>query len=387
MNLAIATDHSFLRHPSGVYDSYCFDRRFFDDYREVFSSVVVICRMQNGQTLPVGAFKSDGNGVRFLDVRNARGAKWFVMSRYLSNSAVRAAIKWCDAVVVRVPSELGWMTGKIAKQAKKPCMLEIIGDPKEAWQNSGSGLRHRLVAWLEGRRLQNLAGECDAASYVSKHLSDIYPVGENRPYDIISSIRLELEELSRERIFDAIRQLEIVQVGSLTARKRSEDLIRAGRLAANEGFLLKIHFAGDGPERERLEGVCHDLRLEDKVVFHGHIADRQALRKLLDEGDIFVLTSASEGLPRAVLEAMARGLPVLGTNTRGVDEVVRHMDLFPVGDVDALAKLIIGVARDPQRLTAMSSHSTDVARRYTSRILSPRRIALYLHLAKKSTKQ
>ncbi|GIL15957.1 MAG: hypothetical protein BroJett039_11300 [Chloroflexota bacterium] len=382
MNLLIATDHAFLAHSSGVYDTYCFDQAFYHDYLQVFDTVQVISRMQPCAELPRGAFRSDGNGVSFLGVSNLRQAHWFLAAQFVAHSALRSAVEHADAVVVRVPSKLGTLAAKWARQARKPYMIEVIGDPNAALSSSGAGLHYKLMGWLESRDLKLIARYANVGSYVSKiYLSDAYPLAPGKPIDYISSIRLDASEITGARTFlEKPDSLKVIHVGSLTRRKRCVDLIRACAAAKQRQVALKLHLVGGGAERADLEQLVKELNITDEVVFHGHIADRQQLRMLLDDSDLFAMTTASEGLPRAIIEAMARGLPVVGARTPGVDELVRETELFPVGAVDVLVTLLSDLAGNPARLSAMSWHSFETVRQYTNDVLSPKRRYLYEQL-------
>ncbi|MGE0024280.1 MAG: glycosyltransferase [Hyphomicrobium sp.] len=105
-------------------------------------------------------------------------------------------------------------------------------------------------------------------------------------------------------------------------------------------------FAGEGPERQRLEAECRRLGLEDRVRFLGHRPD---IPELLSLCDLFVLPSLYEGLPLSVLEAMSYAKPVVATAAGGTDEAV--VDgvtgrLVPLRDPHALAQAMNSLLRD-----------------------------------------
>jgi glycosyltransferase involved in cell wall biosynthesis len=106
-------------------------------------------------------------------------------------------------------------------------------------------------------------------------------------------------------------------------------------------------FAGDGPDRERLEALTEELGLRPRVTFLGF---RDDLPRLLACTDVAVLPSLSEGLPLAALEALAAGTPLVATSVGGTGEAV--VDgvtglLVPPRDPDALAAAIRRVLSDP----------------------------------------
>lgn len=99
--------------------------------------------------------------------------------------------------------------------------------------------------------------------------------------------------------------------------------------------------------KESLEGLLKRLEIGEKVKFLGWVED---VPGFLRELDLFVLPSFTEGLPRAVMEAMAEGVVVIGSNVGGIPEVIGDAGvLVPPGDVDALACAILHLAEDEER--------------------------------------
>jgi glycosyltransferase involved in cell wall biosynthesis len=108
-----------------------------------------------------------------------------------------------------------------------------------------------------------------------------------------------------------------------------------------------LAIAGDGALRQELEAFTRKLDLTRQVTFVGALPDTP---KFLSELDIFVLSSLSEGLPIALLEAMAAGLPIVATRAGGVDEVAvegQNAFLAEPADAEGLAQAMIKMARRP----------------------------------------
>ncbi len=106
-------------------------------------------------------------------------------------------------------------------------------------------------------------------------------------------------------------------------RKRQEDLIDAADLLRLRGIPFSLVFAGEGPTRNRCEEAVRNRGLQDCVRFSGALGPEE-LRTLLQRSSVFTLASVWEGMPAAVLEAMALGLPVVGTSVNGTADVVIH---------------------------------------------------------------
>jgi glycosyltransferase involved in cell wall biosynthesis len=134
---------------------------------------------------------------------------------------------------------------------------------------------------------------------------------------------------------------------------------------------------GDGKHRPELEARAAAHGLAGRVSFRGQLTVGGPVRAQLDAADLFVLPSYQEGLPRAMVEAMARALPCLGSTVGGIPELLPEEDLVPPGRADALAAKIREVAADPPRLARMSARNLAKAAEYRADILHERRRAFY----------
>ena len=142
---------------------------------------------------------------------------------------------------------------------------------------------------------------------------------------------------------------------------------------------------GDGPEREAVEGVAHDLGLEERCRFLGWRAD---LPNVYAASDVVALTSLNEGSPVSVIEAMASGRAVVATAVGGVPDVVSEATgiLVPVGDRRGFADAIVSLLRDPDRRAELGRKGREVAvRRFASDRLVADIDRLYIDLLGRRT--
>jgi glycosyltransferase involved in cell wall biosynthesis len=119
------------------------------------------------------------------------------------------------------------------------------------------------------------------------------------------------------------------------------------------------------------------LGLAACVRFTGHLSSPDLVRKELSEADLFVLPSRTEGLPRALIEAMAIGLPCIGSDVGGIPELLPPSERVPPGDARALADGILELLSDPLRLARLSAENVERAREFHIDALRPRRHAFY----------
>lgn len=144
-------------------------------------------------------------------------------------------------------------------------------------------------------------------------------------------------------------------VGRLVPEKGYVHLLEAVKLARAELPGLRWLAIGDGPLRQELAARTKELGLEDAVIWAGLRTD---IDQLLEAMDLWVMSSVSEGLPVALLEAMAAACPIVATNVGGIPDAVgdgREAVLVPSRDPAAMAAAIVGLLRDPERARGLGA--------------------------------
>jgi len=147
----------------------------------------------------------------------------------------------------------------------------------------------------------------------------------------------------------------LLWVGRLSPPKDPQSVLRALALARQRLPALRLWIVGDGPFRNEAEQLAAQLNLADSVTFFG---EQQGLADFYAAAAAFVLASRSEGLPIALLEAMAAGKPCLVTATGAMPELVAPPGLpacglvSPQADVEALAAAMLEMAAEPARAAA-----------------------------------
>ncbi|MBV8832654.1 MAG: glycosyltransferase family 4 protein [Acidobacteriaceae bacterium] len=173
----------------------------------------------------------------------------------------------------------------------------------------------------------------------------------------------------------------LVFVGSLEQLYKAPDvLLRALGLATARGCDLRLRIVGDGRYREELQVMALKLGIAERCQFLGQLPGGVAVQNVLDGSDIFVLPSRVEGLPRAMIEAMARGLPCIGSTVGGIPELLEPESLVKPGDPDQLASAIETLVADPERQKRMAMRNLREAAKYVDHQLRKKRIEFYRHV-------
>jgi glycosyltransferase involved in cell wall biosynthesis len=144
-----------------------------------------------------------------------------------------------------------------------------------------------------------------------------------------------------------------VMIGRLSPEKDAQNLIRAVALVVAEEPNFRLHVAGDGDCVSLLIALRRELGLSDHVRFLGEVSD---VAEVLASASMFVLPSLTEGISLTLLEAMARGLPVVATRVGGTPEVVEDGTsglLVAPQSPNELAAALLRVYRQPHRARLM----------------------------------
>jgi glycosyltransferase involved in cell wall biosynthesis len=176
---------------------------------------------------------------------------------------------------------------------------------------------------------------------------------ESGPWDSAQKHILAVGRLSEEKghtfLIDAIgryflrREMAKTRIATQASdTTKSETSARTSPTNYDQGLPeIQLHIAGDGPLREALKQQIDRLGLQNHVILHGYVRNPYAM---MQRADLFVMPSIYEGLPNALLEAMACGVPVLASDTeQGPGELLRSIDLgtrVPIADPEALCAAI-----------------------------------------------
>ncbi len=150
--------------------------------------------------------------------------------------------------------------------------------------------------------------------------------------------------------------LQLVYIGRLAREKGLYEALQGLRLAHELGVDARLAIAGGGPEEARLRRYAHALGISTRVAFTGPVFGADKVR-LLEGAHAMLLPSYAEGLPYALLESMAAGVPVIATPVGAIPDVMTdgiHGLLVAPRDGKAIAEALAELARDRERISWMS---------------------------------
>lgn len=392
--LLVATETHLIRRPDGqVYSTTGVDGYgFWTRYLDIFDRVVVTARTGIAPTTDLKSVPVEGPGVLVAPLPDYRGPWGYLRVRVSLATAMRRALEGADALCLRVPGPIASLAWRLRNGL--PFGVEVVGDPLDGLSSGAArSVARPFARAVLARHLRAMCRDAEAASYVTAGaLQRRYPTrGWSTSY---SSIQLDddafvSEEAVRERYGDAnLAQRgtpddpwRLTLVGSLAQLHKAPDVtIRALSLCRSGGLHAILTLVGDGAERRMLEDYAKSCGLADRVTFVGHVSAGNDVRRVLDSTDIFVLPSRHEGLPRAMIEAMARGVASIGSSVGGIPELLPAARLAPPGSPEGLAEIIVRLCENRTELLESAVADRATAMNYRASVLRPKRRACYARI-------
>lgn len=248
-------------------------------------------------------------------------------------------------------------------------------------RNDPSHFRGKYITRILSRQLMKKA---DGFVFQTKEAQKFYG-GNIAKRSVIIPNPLFISEQSPKAIYDGVREREIVSAGRLNKQKNHALLIRAFANIVEKYPDYRLIIYGEGPERKNDETLIQSLSLIDKVRLPGAIND---VPNAIYKSSIFVLSSDFEGMPNALMEAMAMGLPCVSTDCPcgGSKELIENTVnglLFPVGDEESLVNSIIYLIENPDIAKKLGNKAFEIREKMNLDILSRKWYDFFVQIVNK----
>jgi glycosyltransferase involved in cell wall biosynthesis len=247
----------------------------------------------------------------------------------------------------------GCVAGIVGKLLRCPVVTTLRG---EDFTRSQISFLDRFIM-TQALRLSSAVVTVSEAMHQS--LANYYPQWADKIHTIPNGVDDRFLSIGNQRQWtQKKRPLQLITIGSLIPRKGIDQIIQALILLLPETE-VSLWIIGEGQEREHLESLTRENGLTNHVLFQGTVAPF-AIAELLAKADVFVLASHSEGRPNVILEALAAGMPIIGTDIEGINELVSNGKtglLFKDGDIHEFANHIRFFVNHPNKCAEYGSNA------------------------------
>lgn len=286
-----------------------------------------------------------------------------------------------DIVVARIPSLTSRLAVKVARKLGKPYLLECVACNWDALWNHH--WKAKLSAPWYFMMQRSVVARSPYVIYVtSEFLQSRYPSYGKQA--VISNVELAptSEEILDKRLQhirsrkDREKPLKLVTVADVSVPYKGQgDIISILPQLRASGINVEYHLIGAG-NQARLRQLAEAHGVDRNIVFHGPQRHDDVL-KILDDLDIYVQPSRQEGLPRALIEAMSRALPAIGSRTGGIPELLPPEKIFRPGRRTHLLQKLWRICTDIDIQQKDARRNFAVSQNYEDHILAKRRREFY----------
>lgn len=370
-------DHVFLRGPDGtVFSEGKITDEVFQRYLAIADRIDVFSRMRDvaetGDLVPIRDPRVAFHPCASLSLPR-------VFTRHLPATLaqlVRLARR-ADCAILRLPSFLGMLAAPVLRTRRVPIVCEVVGAPREAVSEAFPGPAGRVIAAALDQSCRRTARTTVGAIYVARYLSRELPTQGLSAFASNVQLVAEPDVPPEARYARRSAAVKIGLIGSFRNRYKGIDLaIAACAGLAARGVPCHLHVLGSG-DRAPLEAKAASMGFGDRLHFDGIRHSGAPVNAWLNDLDIYVQPSRSEGLPRALVEAMAQGLPCVGSAAGGIPELLSTDFVFPKEDVARFIAILARLATDRDLRTRSGRANAQTARSYSPQELDARRRAFW----------
>jgi glycosyltransferase involved in cell wall biosynthesis len=380
VSVVLVSEQRFLRDEHGaIWSQTQCGYATWKRYLEWFGQVIVAARVTDVEAVPVGYRRADGEGVTFEAMPSYTGPVAFVANLPRIVHRMRRSTKGAHLVILRGPSVLSLPMWVVLRFGRLPFAVQVLGDNEAVFRDGLVGGRAaRMYGAILARFQRQVCWDATAVSYVTETtLQRKYPNSRSREFQVTDvNLGADAFAVGPRTYSNEDTPLRLVLVGSLEQPYKGIDIALRAIQRAHDHRLIELVVVGDGRLKAEYERLAIDLGIDSQVKFVGSVPSGEAVRAHLKAADLFVIPSRTEGLPRALIEAMAMAMPAVGARVGGIPELLDDAHTFPREGVAELAGIL--VALTPEQMTLMSENNLRRARAFSLEKMSQRH-AEFIH--------
>jgi glycosyltransferase involved in cell wall biosynthesis len=395
MRLLLPLEQRYYRSANGnLYSADPATYSYLRTFLAVFDHVTVVARVRENNRVFTEAQRADGPQVDFALLPDFRSPFECFFRVPQMRKIIQDAAAKTDAVLMRMPGVVSELVRRVVVARGSRYGIHVVGDPEGVFAPAAhsSFLRPFYRSFFTRQLERACRQEANAVAYVSRHtLPQRYPAGEGIPTFVLSNVNLNgaidaaAAIAARAARIERGSPLHIGTVASLDVPYKGIDVLLQALSICRSRFDFQCTIAGDGVLKQELIELTQKLGLAGRVKFAGYIEPGKMVFEFLDTVDLYVQPSRTEGLPRSLIEAMARGCAAIGSNVGGIPQLLRVSELVAANAPAALAQKIMEVGCDAQRMHTLMQQNVDAAREYEGPKVDATRIAFLTAIRDRSS--
>lgn len=351
MKIVFVHDHKIRR---DLYDQYYTDGKLTNELfqRYIFENndkIIIITRVVEIEQHDVGTLNLvDHKAVFFLPVKGINPFQIFLKNFFYNINILKNVLN-SDLNIIRLPSFIGLFCCFMCIFFRKKYFLELVGHAKDSLIDQNSSFLKKNLAIFYSFFTKFATKKATGVIYVTQSaLQKDYPtLGISAT---ASNVVIDINEIDcpkKQYNFFSNNLFKIGLIGSFNNHYKGIGFaIKVVALLRRNNIHVHLHILGQGNLLNEYMNLAHSLHVEDLVFFDGILPGGGAVKQWLDQLDLYIQPSFTEGLPRALIEAMSRGLPALASDVGGIPELLDAEYMFSSFEEDIFADKILKFIQD-----------------------------------------
>ncbi|MCT2134614.1 glycosyltransferase family 4 protein [Oceanobacillus kimchii] len=378
MRLVFAHDHVFYKYNNNFYSTGGLSKKMIERYTNVFNEVIILSRQKEINNFDKNLTLSSTAGVKFVKIPDFKSIKKIYRLKN-AKQLIKNEVSKADAVIGRLPSSIGSIAIQYARDLSIKSLVEAVACPWDAlWNHSIKG---KIIAPFEYKRMRKLVYNSKYTIYVTNSfLQQRYPTnGEsvNCSNVLISENDHNILEKRIDKIVSKPVNYNMI-IGTIAStdvkHKGQQYIIKALGELKKEGITnFQYQLVGKG-NNSYLKSIAKRYGVIEQVKFLG-AKNHQDIFDWLDSIDIYTQPSRQEGLPRALIEAMSRGLPAIGARTAGIPELLKNEFIFSNSktNIKEIKTLLLKLNINRNEMLEQSKTNFKESKNYLMEVIDQRR--------------
>jgi len=380
LKLTWVHDHFFIKDlkENIVYSEIEFSNELWEKYLVSFDEITILSRQRtlNENENTINMNTSSRDNVSFKKLPNLNSLKNILTKRNLARKLIRQELKNSNGLIARLPSTLGILAIKEAKKLNMLYGVELVGCPSDALKGLKT-IQGSIYAPLLTHQTKMAVENASHVLYVTHDfLQNRYPTqGKSIGCSDVKLEKALLIDINTPKNFVKNLESEIVIgiIGYLSNYKGIDTAFASIKKLNNKYPNIKLKILGGGDVKFWLD-YSLEMGLKQNQVSIESFADKRLVMKWLHNLDIYIQPSRTEGMPRALIEAMSVGCPCIASNVGGIPELVQEKFLHHPEDFNQLSILIESLINDKELYYLTSMYNIDVSKRYDFKRLEKNRV-------------
>lgn len=384
MKVLFCYDGPITRYKSNEYYTIGLTDEVLSRYYSFGDSLELLIRIKDADEV-VGLSKITVSPLSVVAVPEIKTLSGSIKNMGRARDIIKEAVHNADFIIIRSPSKIGQLAALEASLQNKKYMVEVVAHPFDVlWYHSWKG---KFISFLESYKEKEVIRNAPYAIYVTKEfLQKDYPcngisIGCADP--IAPDNITDVLEKRMHRIDGEKDKVILGTIGSVGVKfKGQEFVIKALAKLKKKGFDNFEYQLVGGGDCQFLYNMARKLGVESQVVFVGALP-HHSIPNFLQDIDIYIQPSLTEGLPRSIVEAMSMAVPCIASNCGGIPELLDSSVLYSNwgNKVKKIMKLLMAFTQDKLKQQAIRNYER--SKEYSALCLDESRKSFYQMILKK----